>query len=83
VMKLYTDKGEQMSWLTWFVAIIVFTILWLVIGCVPIGIVFLIAGAQAAYFTASIWIGFVSSLVIISVIESVRKAVKNARIYGD
>lgn len=81
-MKLYDDEGNKHSWLTLVVALIVGTVLWCVLGAVPIGLVFMIAGVEAAYVTMSIWAGFVGALLIVSIGKSIVKARKNARIHG-
>lgn len=81
-MKLYSDDGTPLSWFHLVVFVIIATIMWLVVGCLPVGFVFLIWGAEIAYVTAAIWTGFVGSLLIISTVKAVWKARKNAGIYG-
>lgn len=81
-MKLYSDDGTQLKWSHLIIFAILCTVVWLVIGCLPIGFVFLIWGTQAANVTASIWIGFVGALFAFSAVKAVWRARKNDRIYG-
>jgi uncharacterized membrane protein YdcZ (DUF606 family) len=81
-MKLYSNDGDPISWLTVFIALIVGMVLWMVIGCLPVGLVFLIAGAEAASMTAAIWAGFVGAMFIFSSVKVVRNGRANARIHG-
>lgn len=81
-MKLYSDDGTPLSWTHFIIFMILATVMWLVAGCLPVGFVFLIWGAEMAYITASIWCGFVGALAIFSVFKAIGRARKHARIHG-
>lgn len=81
-MKLYSNEGKKLSWLTFTLFVIFVTCGWVVLGGIPAAVAGLIWGAEGATAVYGTWILGVAVLFVVSMTRALRTAAKNNKKFG-